>query len=437
MTAGVNRTNPDRWGTNRTWLVVAGVCLLIAGLPLALWLDLRNLSDDALQLQATEMAVVIDTIRSHYASAIVARVKANPQGKTAVVHNYQEIPGAIPIPATLSIELGQLLSDNHSSMKYGFLSDYPFKNRTAHHLDPFETNAIKTFRSSPEANVHELTCSLFDRKIRVATPILMGQACVSCHNTHPESPKTDWKLDDVRGIQTVEVNLPISKNIFAFKYLLLYMLFALIVGVSFIYLQKRQTAIIRSMNGELTKSNDFLAGMSISLAKYLSPQVYKSIFSGEKEVVVSTERKKLTIFFSDIKDFTDTTERLQPEEITELLNEYLTEMSNIALKHGATIDKYIGDAILVFFGDPQTKGVKEDARACLRMALEMQTKLVEMNARWRKRGSSAPSRCGWASIPGSATSGTLAATSEWITRSSAPKPISPPACKPPPSPAAS
>ncbi len=108
----------------------------------------------------------------------------------------------------------------------------------------------------------------------------------------------------------------------------------------------------------------------MKLAKYLSPQIYKSIFSGEQDVAIATERKKLTIFFSDIKDFTATTERLQPEELTALLNEYLTEMSTIALEHGGTVDKFIGDAMLVFFGDPETRGVDEDARACLRMAVD-------------------------------------------------------------------
>ena len=66
------------------------------------------------------------------------------------------------------------------------------------------------------------------------------------------------------------------------------------------------------------------------------------------------------MFFSDIADFTATTDDLESEELTTLLNHYLTEMSVIALAHGATIDKYIGDAILAFFGDPETRGVKED-----------------------------------------------------------------------------
>ncbi len=104
-----------------------------------------------------------------------------------------------------------------------------------------------------------------------------------------------------------------------------------------------------------------LEQLSNQLAKYLSPQVYESIFRGKHEVKIASSRKKLTVFFSDIVDFTETADKLESEELTQLLNHYLTEMSQIALAHGATIDKYVGDAIMIFFGDPETKGAKEDA----------------------------------------------------------------------------
>jgi adenylate cyclase len=133
--------------------------------------------------------------------------------------------------------------------------------------------------------------------------------------------------------------------------------------------------------------------LSGKLSKYLSPQVYKSIFEGRQEVKIASTRKKLTVFFSDIAEFTETADRLESEELTALLNHYLTEMSNIALKHGATIDKYVGDAILIFFGDPETKGVREDALACVRMAIEMQIRMSELQADWRKAGISKPLKC--------------------------------------------
>jgi class 3 adenylate cyclase len=74
------------------------------------------------------------------------------------------------------------------------------------------------------------------------------------------------------------------------------------------------------------------------------------------------------------------------------LNEYFTEMSAIALKHGGTIDKFVGDAILIFFGDPESKGEAEDARACLRMALDMQKRIAELSVKWRNEGIEHPFR---------------------------------------------
>src|SRR6185503_14100035 len=99
-----------------------------------------------------------------------------------------------------------------------------------------------------------------------------------------------------------------------------------------------------------------------------------------------------TIFFSDIMGFTATTERLQPEQITLLLNEYFTEMSDIALFHGGTVDKFVGDAILIFFGDPETEGEVEDAQACVRMALDMQHRLEQLYVKWRSNGTEQPFR---------------------------------------------
>ena len=122
--------------------------------------------------------------------------------------------------------------------------------------------------------------------------------------------------------------------------------------------------------------------LSTKLSKYLSPQVYSSIFTGQRGVEIASSRKKLTVFFSDIADFTATTDDLESEELTGLLNHYLTEMSKIALEHGATVDKYIGDAIVAFFGDPESErrqggrvGVRQyghrDAAAVARLAVRV------------------------------------------------------------------
>jgi adenylate cyclase len=141
---------------------------------------------------------------------------------------------------------------------------------------------------------------------------------------------------------------------------------------------------------EVSRKNKELEALSRKLAKYLSPQIYNSIFTGAQSVEIASNRKKLTVFFSDIADFTGTTEKLESEELTQLLNRYLTEMARIALEFGATIDKYIGDAVLAFFGDPESKGVKQDARACVRMAIAMQRRMRELQAEWQELGAEKP-----------------------------------------------
>ena len=151
--------------------------------------------------------------------------------------------------------------------------------------------------------------------------------------------------------------------------------------------------VIDQSEFDLTEKNEAMEQLSSKLAKYLSPQVYDSIFSGKQEVKVASTRKKLTVFFSDIVDFTETTDRLESEALTQLLNHYLTEMSGIALAHGATIDKYVGDAILIFFGDPETKGVSEDALACVKMAVAMRDRLRDLETLWRQSGIESPILC--------------------------------------------
>jgi adenylate cyclase len=145
-------------------------------------------------------------------------------------------------------------------------------------------------------------------------------------------------------------------------------------------------------NQIVTEKNRTLEALSSKLSKYLSPQVYQSIFTGAQTVEISSKRKKLTICFSDIAGFTETTDNLESEELTNVLNQYLTEMSVIALSYGATIDKYVGDAMLLFFGDPESKGVREDAKSCVMMAITMQRRMRDLEREWRDRGLERPFR---------------------------------------------
>lgn len=116
------------------------------------------------------------------------------------------------------------------------------------------------------------------------------------------------------------------------------------------------------------------------LKRYLSPQVAQSILAGDLKVTLGSSRKYLTTFFSDIRGFTELSERMEPEELVAELNDYLTEMTEIVFQFGGTLDKYIGDAVMVFFGDPVAQ--EDHADRAVQMAIAMQAKMTELQARW-------------------------------------------------------
>ncbi|MBI5318862.1 PAS domain S-box protein [Bradyrhizobium sp.] len=150
---------------------------------------------------------------------------------------------------------------------------------------------------------------------------------------------------------------------------------------------------LKQREQDLTEKSAALSALSSKLAKYLAPQVYESIFTGQQDVKIVSKRKKLTVCFSDLVGFTEITDKMESEDLTQLLNHYLTEMSKIALQYGATIDKYVGDAIVMFFGDPATLGIKEDALACVQMAIAMQERVSELAHEWSNSGIETPLRC--------------------------------------------
>ncbi|ACO79432.1 Adenylate cyclase protein [Azotobacter vinelandii CA] len=152
----------------------------------------------------------------------------------------------------------------------------------------------------------------------------------------------------------------------------------------------RQSQRLIQIRAEIKQEQEKSAQLASSLAKYLSPQVWESIFTGKKSVCLETQRKKLTVFFSDIKGFTELSEELEAEALTDLLNNYLNEMSKIALKYGGTIDKFVGDSVMVFFGDPTTEGAKNDAVAAVSMAIAMRKHMKVLRQQWRAQGITKP-----------------------------------------------
>lgn len=136
---------------------------------------------------------------------------------------------------------------------------------------------------------------------------------------------------------------------------------------------------------ELTEVTEKEKAKGFLLSRYISPAVYSAI-STDNENRLQTERKRLTVFFSDIQGFTSLSEELEAETLSTLLNLYLTEMTKIIAHFGGTVDKFMGDGIMVIFGDHESKGVKTDCIRCVSMAIAMKKRMRVLQNHWFSQG---------------------------------------------------
>jgi serine/threonine protein kinase len=173
---------------------------------------LSHTADQLVRQSALESAAqqsdVLQEVNASY-SDVVKRAIA---GHLEVTHDYASNPAAIPIPATFTIELGQQISDSSpTGVQIRLYSPYPFRSRRGGGpRDDFEREAWERLTRSPSEPVYRFEEYKGRAALRYATARLMQPTCVGCHNTHPDSPKTDWKVGDVRGV--VEIIRPLDRD---------------------------------------------------------------------------------------------------------------------------------------------------------------------------------------------------------------------------------
>jgi PAS domain S-box-containing protein len=237
-------------------LVLLLVSLLL--LPVVMFQAVSSATVAQMRLQADEISTLATGIRSYYADNVIARLQA-ADGKAVYSENYRNVHGGIPIPATLSIELGALFDNAHSDgrITYEFLSDYPFAKRVGRPLDSFEQQALAQFRSNSQLKTFTRLegNGLGRSSFRLATPVLMRQACVTCHNRHPDSPKRDWKVGDVRGLQEVTVRGLRVDGFGKLGGLLGYTALVGLVSVAAAGVSRRQSQQLEQANRKLVDAN--------------------------------------------------------------------------------------------------------------------------------------------------------------------------------------
>jgi len=121
-----------------------------------------------------------------------------------------------------------------------------------------------------------------------------------------------------------------------------------------------------------------------AFSTYLAPTVVQQLIDSPENLELGGEEREITAFFSDVQGFTSISEKLTPHELVELLNEFLTEMTNIILKHEGTVDKFEGDAIIAFYGAPNA--LENQAETACLTCVDMQKRLSELREKWRQEG---------------------------------------------------
>ena len=137
---------------------------------------------------------------------------------------------------------------------------------------------------------------------------------------------------------------------------------------------------------KLFDTNKSLEILMESLARFVPQTVVDALVEAGDDSVAVIRRRNLTVFFSDIVGFSTIATRQEPETLAKLLMDYFTAMSEVCKEYGGTLDQFIGDAMVIFFGDPKSKGVREDATAAVNMALDMQSRLELLRAKWKSEG---------------------------------------------------
>lgn len=314
-------------------------------------------------------------------------------GGLTVTHAYLAQKGAIPLPSTFAIELGDLISDRNVNMSVRFYSDYPFpwRQATGGPKTEFERTALAALRQQPKQKFVQFAKKDGHTTLHYARASIMKASCVTCHNTHLASPKKDWEVGDVGGAW--EISQPLDHLVDRVNQDLRET-FLMLGGISVLGLSgltlvmgkqretaqtlerrvKDRTADLAQANEELGKRNQLIRQV---FGRYLNDQVVTKLLESPEGLQLGGNRRQITLLTSDLRGFTALSERLSPEEVLNILNLYLEYMADMINQYEGTIDEFMGDGILVLFGAPHEH--EDDALRAVACACAMQLAMGAVN----------------------------------------------------------
>jgi len=184
--------------------VTAFMALVTLVIFLYLPTAMQEMTHNKAKQDAAQMAAQMKALRSYYVSNIINKVMG--EGNVNAAIDYAGKDNAIPLPATMMHEMSKSFSSDGSSMN--LYSDFPFPNRADRVLDSFEQRAWQNLQNNPGEDYTEIENVAGRTIVRTAVAdVMVSGDCVACHNGHADSPKTDWKLGDLRGVLSVQKDI--------------------------------------------------------------------------------------------------------------------------------------------------------------------------------------------------------------------------------------
>ncbi|TNF94372.1 MAG: PAS domain S-box protein [Gammaproteobacteria bacterium] len=233
---------PNPVGANMPGGVITVFVIFAVVVTVGLFILIDRFEDEqhrnSLLRTAEEMSRSISNFRQFYSQEIVAKLK---ESDTRITHDYKTLENAIPLPATMTIEFGKFLEQKGSGSSSRLYSKKPFPWRIDRTIDNFGSVALKLLSNTDEKSFYRLETIHGKEYLRYATPVVMLDSCVDCHNQHPESPFNEWKTGDVRGIQEILIERG-SESIFpaykngAFKDIVIFISTAFSIALAFIFI---------------------------------------------------------------------------------------------------------------------------------------------------------------------------------------------------------